>query len=700
MDEHDARRSATPRTARAALISAALAAGARGSEQDPVAACRAALHSPDPAVALAAALRADPAWLDVAEQRRMVALALPHALTAPSPFDFERFRDALIPSDVSRELILDAPLPRVVTEHLGMVHRALRPEHAALLAHATRSDDWPLRRDAIRYLAVVANGSGAARETVALAILAWNEAAQDPGDVDPLEWPVPARALRVAIEDPRDGLPPTLRAALRRLWFEPCGDELRAFGPFLRRWLLAARASVDDVGLLGEASAHEDVELRRAATAALTKVIAPTSEARLREIASHDADALVAAIARGALARAGDGDARERVFRDAGHGDAAAVAACLTLDPVACAAFGAEAIAAAFDPDLRAYFPLDGDIERDLARGLAARTMPPEDLALLLENVPGLRTATLRTRLLESLPLGALTLDLAPILELTDADALRARLRAAGNPASDELADLRLRLGDPSDGPTLLAIARAHALDPCLLARSASQKLAASLHAAFGSANAERLPYALAAVLGVDERLAIALADEAEELEDDERARRAAVLSRCADAGQARAAVVSILAARPIATPVLRGTWTLCAETPVRSWLERRRDARELGGHADAVAALALGGDEPAREELRSAFALELYPWFDDLPHEVLGVDGVPPDPSRWWRALDGNCCSFAAIASRLEDWYAIDAFRREDGPRSRTDVLRDVFTRHAGEWRYSVILGKFVVIR
>lgn len=696
---------------------------------------RIALWSEDRELALAAARRADPATLDLAEQRRLVALALPTALVAGPPFDFTRFRDALAAPDLSRELILAAPLPREVYQHLGAVHRVLRVEHLPLLAAATASDDWLLRSDAMRFLAVVARGSDHARETVALAILAWNEAAQDPGEADPTEALVHARPRRVELPSASDGLPRVLAATLRRLWLEPVGETLMAFRPFARRWLLDASPGPADAALVTALAAVDDAALRQVLAAACTRSPRLAADHELARWPARDEDSLVRALADVQRARHGDAATRLALRSAAADGDEASSSALLALDDEdardalvealaahdeARAQRAIEAVLAALEPERRALFLIRADVERELAPALARQALPAKRLAPLLEAVPGLRIAPLRERLLAGFGAAELSEGLVAVLELTDLRRFRARLRAlrdASASAAERAAidAIRVRVGDPDDGERLVAVALADEGDPLTLARSASAATRRALRTALaappaaGRAPDRRLPFALAATAGVDEGLARHAAEAFAELAPAEHAALGDALLAADDDGL-RASFARFLAARPLEEGVVRGSGTLADHAGLRRRLEQLRERRALRAYLAATCELALAGEASARAELREAQALGVYPWLDEVPAAALAPaldgeasrdpDDARHDPSRLWPALEGNCCSFAAVASRLEDRYAIDAFAREDGLRTRTAILREIFARHRTDWRFSAFEQRFVAVR
>ncbi len=699
------------------------------SQTERVALVRSGLASTHLPTALGAALFARPRTLDVNEQRRLAELALPRCLTLPEPFDFAEFGDVITPADVSRELILAPPLPRVAFEHLGVVHRALRPEHTPLLAQATHSDDWFLRRDALHYLAVVARGSESHREAIALAVLAWNEATQDLGDADPTEELVPARPLRIQLPDASPGYPRTLVAVARRLWLAPCGEALAAFRPWARRWLLDAVPAPADVPLLSALSAADDDDVdsvRHAAIASLARVSSDSARAALAECITAADDEALHSLALAASARGGDEAAQDRCRALAANGDGFAIAALLGLEDndeaaIARLAFGdgdravvarailvIEALGSALGPEIRPLFPIDASMESWLAAQAEAANLDRRRLAALMTHVPGARTGPLRRRLLATFQQEDLSDTIAAILEVTDRDGFAARLRTLRDLASEAgrtddviaIDRVRLRLGDPSDGVALLEFARTHDADPHCLSRSAAPELAAAMRTLLGANDSatdsfsRRLPTALCAVEGLDEAFARNLGESSMDLTEQVRA--------SASADELRMALARRLAERPLDAPIVPRTGTMLAFPPtallVRSWLERVRDARESGHYAEAIAELALGGDAPSQRELRRAQAMGLYLWFDDLPYWALAREGMRPDPDDWWSALEGNCCSFAAIASRLEDWYELDAFVDETGFQSRSANLHEVFARHAQHWRFSRYVGRFVI--
>ena len=675
---------------------------------------RLSLWSEDPAVRLGAAMLAEPYWLDVDEARRLAAIALPHSLTLPAPFSFEDFRDVVTPGDMTRELILSAPLPREVYYHIGALHRALRAEHLPLLAEATRSDDWFLRKEAIHYLGWAALWSEEPRDTIALAMLAWNESAGEHPDVDPTESPAPAHPLRIDLPPASDGWSRTLTAVVRRLWFEPCGEDLQRFRAWALRWAMASTTTRADLPLLRELAQVDDAQARAAAVAMLSRF--PLDELRSPIVSAlEDEEGFVRAIAITALARSEESGWFERLRELAATGDDYAIAGLFGLgaagiDAVAELAFGPdEAIGTAvtlklgnaLHPTTSALLPPPPDLGAQLATRAVQYGVGGARLAELLVAVPTTRIETLRRRMIESLSPEHLSPILLAVLELTDRDALIARLRALPPPAAPFAARVfakeRLRLGDPERPAAMLAIVDGDdALPPGWLARSASAELVTVLRTRLGvvSAQASRAAIALAAIEGVDEDLAASVLDD-DQLVDAALDR----FVRDARTSGGRAAVVNFVSSRLAPSTVLRRSGSLDAPS-VRTWLERARDDRASGRYAEAVAELALMGDAAARAELRRAQDLGLYTWFDDLPDWALDFEVDPPDPERWFDDLAGNCCAFAAVASRLEDRYEIDAFVSESGLRSRVAVLREVFARHAHDWHYSRCARKWVILR
>lgn len=684
---------------------------------DKVALLRAVLWHADPLVAGGAALLVQPRWLDVEESRRVVELLLPRALTLPPPFDIAEFGALLTPKDISRELLLDVPLAREAVQFLPALHHSLRQEHIPLLADVTRSDDLILRGDALRFLSVLANYTEHAPhlDLIALAVLSWNHASTAVADRDPTTERIEARPLAIRLPAHDGAIPRTLAALLRRLWLEPIPDALAAFRPMARRWLLSVRATAADLPLLAEFLSVEDTDLLAVLARHFADSAEETSRERLLALSTHTDDT-VRAIALSALARRGSSTHRD-ALRDLanagvvpaiaellGHGTSAIVSLGEWLDAKdsATAIQRAKAMVEALEPERSAVHPRAEDALWRLRDALNRRPPAAAAAAVLVAAIPHLRSDRLCTAAVRSLDSADLDANLLAVLELFDRDLIVDRLRAASAACADPkrrraLDSARARLGDPAESEAMLAVFDADSQIPrTWLARSRSEALRTELEARLKSASRHDDERALAAIEvlavldGMDDVLAAGLMTEVRNQIDSLNLPVAA--SRLVERAQslgAEAALREYLSLRPNGAPVLHRSGAL-ATPSVLAWLQRAREDRAAGHYREATLEAARAGDSEALAELRRAHALELYRWIDDLPADALGIENRRPDPVRWYPMLAGNCCAFAAIASRLEDWYELDAFRKETGLRSRIDLVREIFQDARLEWRFS----------
>ncbi len=720
------------RLAKGVALLGDLARGARAEDaerrlaeldaRDRVDLVRLGLWSEDADVALGAAMIAAAAKLDPEETRRFARIVAPRCLVLPSPFDFAEFRDALTPADLTRDLLLAPPRPREIPEYLGAVHRLLRLEHLPLLAEATRSDDWFLRREAIRYLALVAQSAETGRDPVALAILAWNEDVQPSEDLDPERDAVPAKPRPIELPADTHGLPRTLQGILRRLFLEPIrGEELPAFRPFALRWLLDSTPADADLPLLRELLRAEDPNARAPALCVVARLGGKESLAILHEQAgSHDG--ALDPIALSELARRGAEEAFETLVTRTRDGDPFAAAGLLATGPTGVDAFvvmlcdetsreaAAKLLVECRAPDVAALFP-DCDAALDaIAQRLEKAGLAGTPLSTLLLDLPELRTRANCARLVGSLAPADLDRTLLGVLDVVDHDGLAAHLRAMDAGEDDLLKrridSARIVVGDTAHATEILALVDGDPeSDPVLLSRSACDALRDTLRQRLATRTLPELAAlrdfaALAAVEGLDETLVRVLLFELGDLTSGGRL-SPAVTALFAEAmrGSCRDAVAHYLAGRAPDAEILERSGTI-ATPEVLAWLARVRDARELFRHAHAIAELALAGDAAARAELQRAHQLQLYPWVDDLPAWTLAIGEERPDPTVWEDALCGNCCSFASVASRLEDLYEVDPFVNETGLRSRTRLLHDRFTRFAKDWHFSRAAQRFVIVR
>ncbi len=675
------------------------------------------LRSDDPATALGAAAIAEPRWLDVAEQRRLVAVALERSLALPAPFSFEEFRDALTHADVGRLLLSCPQVPREVYQLVGFIHRGLRPEHVPALSQLVRCDDVLLREDALRFLVVASWYTDAHRNKIADAVLSW-PGEGIPAGVDPTEEKVPFVPRAFKLPEERGGWPRMLQAVLDRLFVQEVEGELLRFSGWALRWALDAAPGEHDLALLVKLAASRDERARAVAARRLVGYRQAEADGALRTLAK-DAQHLPSALALAALAQHGEADARDVLWTRAKQ-DEYGLAAFLTLDDAA----AIEVCALAFGPDReagRAMCRRLADVEHLDRIGLvparpelpvllavAATTQPLDDVRLhaLLDAWPATRTGALRRAYLARLTPQHLPDCHAGLLEVTDAEAFAAKLDAARDHDVPEIRDaaraLLLRLGAAQRGVDLLAHFAAKDECPVALARSRSPQLIAALAAEITAAPTKRASAILATLLachGLDERLAGTLADEWADLPDDV---AAAWLRLCAAAraGDAPAAVAAYLETRPFARGQLRHLFH-CAHPAVHAYLARARAERHHGLYAWATAELARLGEPDARTELAAAHAAGLYPWFDDLPAYALVDPDDPASAIASLRLLEGNCCLYAAVANDLEDLVEWDGFAvADDALCSRPVAAQRYFTAHLAHLRFSRIEGRHVVVR
>lgn len=678
---------------------------------------RAALWHVDPQVAGGAAFLVEPKWLDVEESRRVVELLLPRALTLPPPFDIAEFGAMLTPKDISRELLLDVPLEREAVQFLTPLHHSLRQEHIPLLAEVTRSDDLLLRLDAMTYLGVLANYAEHAPhlDRIALAVLSWNQASTSVENRDPTTERIDAQPLAIRLPPHEGAVPRTLAALLRRLWLEPIPKPLEPFRPMARRWLLSIRTTAADLPLLAEFLTVEDSDLLAVLARHFADSTEDASKEHLLSLSTH-VDDTVRAIALSALARRGSAEHGETLRELAnrgvvpaiaellGHGTAAimSLAEWLNARDSAAAFQRAKALIAALEPDLLTTHPRPEDSLWRLRDALNRRPPGHGVAAVLVAAIPHLRTDRLCTAAIRALDTVDLDTNLLAVLDLFDRDLLVDRLRAASAACADPsrkraLDSARARLGDPAESEAMLAIFDSDSQIPrSWLARSRSETLRAELESRLKSASRLDDERALAAIEvlavldGMDEVLAAGVMTEVRSHIDS--LNIPPIASRLTERVQslgAEAALREYLSMRPSDATILRRSGAL-ATPAVLAWLQRAREQRASGRYREATLEAARAGDPDALAEIRRAHALELYRWIDDLPADALGLENRRPDPVRWYSMLAGNCCAFASIASRLEEWYELDAFRNETGLRSRLDLVRENFQDDRLEWRFS----------
>ena len=676
------------------------------------------LRSADPAVALGAAAIAKPAWLDLAETRRLVEVGIDRALLLPAPFSFEDFRDSLGYDDVGRMLLSCPPVPREVYQLVGLVHRSVRPAHIPALCQLTRCDDVLLREDALRFLVVASWYSDQHRTQVADAVLVWPGEGVPEG-VDPTEEKVPFVPRAFTLPDDHGGWPPLLQAVLQRLFVEPVDGELRKFRAWALRWALDARPGDGDLDLLARLEASEDPRARSVAARRLIERANPAVTARLRALAEDDED-LPAVVALAALASRGDGATMRAELWARAQRSEYALAAFLNLGDAAitevCAlAFGDDQdagrallvrLADARRLDRIGLVPIPAKLPARLAA--AATTRPLDDVRLhaLLDAWPETRTLALRRAYLAALTPTHLPDCAVALLEVTDHIAFTTKVDACRDHADRKVAlaahDLLLRLGSPARGLALLAFCAEQGELPIALARSQSPALLAALRAAIADLPTPHAAAALATTLacfGLDERLAESLANEWAAV-PPELLEAWPELRVAATSGDAGAAVAAYLAGRPLSRGRCEHLFRL-RHPAVDAYLARCRHERHHGLYAWATAEAGLAGDATALAEVRAAQRAGIYPWLDDLPAYALADDGELTAIPSLLEHLEGNCCTYAAVASRLEDLVEWDGFAApDDGLRSRPAIARAYFAAHAAHTVVSTLTRTRVVVR
>lgn len=675
------------------------------------------LRSVDPAVALGAAAIAEPAWLDLAETRRLVAVGIDRALLLPAPFSFEDFRDGLGYDDVGRMLLSCPPVPREVYYLVGLIHRSARPAHIPALCQLTRCDDVLLREDALRFLVVASWYSDQHRTKIADAVLAW-PGEGIPEGVDPTEEKVPFVPRPFALPEDRGGWPPLLQAVLQRLLVDPVEGELLEFRAWALRWAMDAAPGNGDLDLLVKLAASEDQRARSIAARRLSE--RPDTDATtLLRVLARDADDLPASLALAALAARGNRDARAELWARAPKSEYA-LAAFLTLGVAA----SAKVCALAFGDDREAgrallerlddarrldrigLVPLPAALPAQLAAAATARPLDDARLHALLDTWPEARTLTLRHAYLDALTPTLLPECDAALLEVTDHAAFAAKVEAWCDHADRRVVvaahDLLLRLGSPTRGLELLEYYAQRNELPITLARSHSPALLDALRAAITDAPTPRATAAMAATLaclGLDERLAESLADEWADVPPDVADAWPALRTAAAN-GDVGATVAAYLAVRPLHRGRCDHLFRL-RHPAVAAYLSRCRRERHHGLYAWATAEAGLAGDALALAEVRAAQHAGIYPWLDDLPAYALADDGELSAIPGLLDHLESNCCTYAAVASRLQDLIEWNGFAApDDGLHTRPAIARAYFAAHETHTAASSLTPRRIVVR
>jgi hypothetical protein len=363
--------------------------------------------------------------------------------------------------------------------------------------------------------------------------------------------------------------------------------------------------------------------------------------------------------------------------------------------------------------------PMDGFEAELLARCEQAPLDGPR-LAVLLRDFPALRTKALCARAIaalaadsiETMPLGVLELADTPALVqalhrllarddgLSDVReipaAALARLGSAGLGDATQLERLWQQAGKVGDEED-----RARS---CIrIAATANETIVSHLRTLLADASwptgqetGARVA-ALAAAAGVPTRLCFSLAQELGELSADNLAAARQQLREPLLAGDGALAMTRYLAARPLDRGSLDGLWELPGPAG-RAYLQRYRDEREHKLYCWATGELARAGDAEARREVESAIERRLYGWIDGLDDDVLtdgkSLERVP----LLLRQVESNCCTFAVIATAIEQVFECDPFVPEQGVRSRPDLVRDAWQQAQGRLGWSKIAARWLI--
>ncbi len=421
------------------------------------------LWSDDVDVAYGAACHVPELALGLPDIDRYVDLVRPHLFDEDPRFDWDTFKHVLTPEQVA-DVLRARPRPESAHRQIfiGDLHRSFRSEHVPLLCARVADPDPIVRKDAFESLLnLLRYGSGSEHTDLVLdTLLAWpGESAFEVGDYeDPATWPA-YEPRRIELAADREGLCPAPLAALLERWLVELRNE-PAHGA-LGAWLLRQAEQVEfggaaDVELvakliqdgarpgpwIGVRAALRCEEVRKGPVLDALRAVA--SSAELRE----EGDGVNCALAEWAL---GDVDGlRARCLTDASAAtvllaqrDEAALQQLATAALQEGEAEGRVAMEflvdviedAAFEPVL-----LPSDLEDQIGRRaeVAVAHLDGARLAALLERCPGARRRALVMALLERIVPEDVTRELLALFEVTDASALRPRLAAWREAATEE----------------------------------------------------------------------------------------------------------------------------------------------------------------------------------------------------------------------------------------------------------------------
>jgi len=705
-------------------------------ERSQCALIRAGLRSSDAEVAAGAAVKAadHSQWLDTSETKRAARAGLARCNGYNTPFDVANFFDLLDGEDAALLLAAPGPRPREMVQFIGPLHHRLGPEHWAQVELLAYGDDVLLQRDAEHYLGFVKSQ----RLRYGHFLLSRPiEPAEWPEDFDPVTDRMPYEPRKVDLRPKGDGYHPVLAALLEDLFLSERKLEGREL-TFAWRWAISEDAGEIDRPLLVRLAASPRHEAKSIAIAGLSAIGGEDVVKTLRQSVEGLPDTHVDLFfALGELTRRGDADARQRLIDLAAERPGALAVlwrvererAVDLLDAVEL-----KHVLDAIDEGAIWGAPMDGI---DVALVGRAGRLDAVGLGRLLADVPTARSPDLLARAIAALD--ASNVDDMPlgVLEFGGAAALAGQLHAIL--ADDELtgdlfettmgALVRLEPALLGDDATVLALfdrcgalrdfeARASLQLRIAAARGdvVRDRLLAPLDDAdpasvsvgttgmvWNSPAARQLAGMLAAAVaacGVDYRSAAGLMFEltkhgptAAQLTAARTAMRGPLLR-----GDGVAAIGALLALdMGIDLGHLR-VWTLPDEVALPA-LQRGLEQRERGEYLDAVGQLARRGDQAARAEVERAIRRRLYRWIDRLGVGVLtdgkSLDRVPLLLSQ----VDSNCCTYAVIASALEEVFEVDAFTNENGVRSRPARLRATWERGRDRLRWSRIADRWLIV-
>ena len=693
---------------------------------------RAGLRSADVEVAAGAARVATDnyEWLDTVEIKRAAQRGMARCNRIDTPFDVGEFFDLLDAEDAAHFLGNPGPRPREVPQFVGPLHQRLGPEHWPQLEQLAHGDDLLLRDDAVPYLALTKYRRLAYAHFLLSQPL---DAPVLPDDFDPMVDRLPYQPRRFSLRAKGDGYHPVLAALLEDQFLVRDKDRAGA-GACAWRWARAERAGEIDRALLLRLAACDRDAGQRVAIAGLARLEGEDVHAALRQIAAGEIDADVAPLlALGELVRRDDAAARARL-RILAFGHPLALATLWQVDraafapylDAACTGAGRDGDAAmrrlleAVDDGRFWGLPMTGLDAALLAR---VRAVECDDARLgrVLAALPRTRRPELARRVIGAIDAGNVDGMPLGVLELLAPEALALRLHALL--ADDELDDDALvttiaavaRLPDELLGSDAF-VARLY--DRCAQIRSEDSRerlrlrIAAVRGRAVWTVVAQRLEdavvpnsYASAGALaaavaatGIDHRTAHSLYynlqanADAQQLHGAFRVMKAPLLR-----GDGEAAIAALLAQDVLGLGLVT-VWPL-ADAVALPALERGRTARERGEYLAATGQLARRGHAAARAEVESAISRRLYGWIDRLGTDVLtdgkSLDRVPLLLSQ----VDSNCCTFAVIASALEDVFEVDPFVGESGVQLRPAVLHAVWREHRDDLRWSRIADRWLIV-